>query len=249
MKAGVLLLILMLSAAQSFSAAASQKETDDFKKAFSTKLSSINPAFKIESVTPSAMPLLYEVQVIDGPLLYVHASGDYMLAGNLFSLTGDEIENLTEKRANDARKVLMGEVKKAKGIVFSPKPPEKIKANIYVFTDVDCGYCRKLHQEVSKLNEAGIAVHYLAFPRAGVGSASYKKIATAWCAKNPNEVMNKLKNRQSVDIIACENPVAVQYELGKKMGVNGTPAILLEDGTLIPGYRPAEDLIKIILKK
>lgn len=233
----------------SLGAQATKVENAQFKNQIEAKLKAINPIFQVESIIPSEMPEVYEVQIVDGPLLYIHESTDYMMAGNLFKLSGASIENLTDKRAAEKRKALMSEVKASDTLVFMPKPPQKVKANIYVYTDVDCGYCRKLHQEIPELTEAGIAVHYLAFPRAGVGSSSYKKIATAWCVKNRNETMNKLKNGEFVKVVSCDNPVEAQYELGKKMGVNGTPAILLEDGTLIPGYRPAENLIPMILKK
>jgi thiol:disulfide interchange protein DsbC len=242
------LVLLCLLFSLNIQAKSSATDEASFKNQIETKLKAINPAFQVESITESEMPDVFEVQINEGPLLYVHSSSNYMIAGNLFKLTDKGIENLTDKREAEKRKAFMGDVKKADAIVFMPKPPQKVKANIYVYTDVDCGYCRKLHQEVPKLTEAGIAVHYLAFPRAGIGSPSYKKIATAWCVKNRNETMNKLKNGEFVKVVSCDNPVEAQYELGKKMGVNGTPAILLEDGTLIPGYRPAEDLIPMILK-
>ena len=106
------------------------------------------------------------------------------------------------------------------------------KGVVSVFTDVDCGYCRKLHQEVPKLNQMGIEVRYLAYPRAGVGSRSYQKIVSAWCAADPNKAMTQLKSGMEIPDVSCENPVAAQFDLGQQVGVTGTPAIVLEDGRL-----------------
>jgi thiol:disulfide interchange protein DsbC len=113
-----------------------------------------------------------------------------------------------------------------------------------VFTDSTCFYCQKLHKEVPELNRKGIEVRYLAYPRAGVGSDSYRQLATAWCSDNPQEALTKLKNREAVDDNVCPgNPVADQYALGGKLGVTGTPAIVTESGQLIPGYQAADQLI------
>jgi thiol:disulfide interchange protein DsbC len=119
------------------------------------------------------------------------------------------------------------------------------RGTVTVFTDVDCFYCQKLHREVPALNEAGIEVRYLAYPREGLGGASYRKIATAWCADNPQQVLTQLKNRQAVaDNVCPGNPVADQYKLGQQVGVNGTPALVLENGELVPGYMAADALAK-----
>ena len=122
-----------------------------------------------------------------------------------------------------------------------------IKATINVFTDIDCGFCRKLHKEVPSLNKLGIEVRYLAFPRAGVGSKSYQKAVTAWCADNPLTALTEYKNGVDKQIRECDkNPVAGQYQLGQTLGINGTPAIVLDDGTLVPGYRTADAIAKIL---
>jgi thiol:disulfide interchange protein DsbC len=119
------------------------------------------------------------------------------------------------------------------------------KAVINVFTDVDCGFCQKLHQEVPELNRMGVEVRYLAYPRAGVGSPSYAKIVSAWCSQDRNLAITRLKAGESIPDATCENPVADQFELGQSIGVTGTPAIVLEDGTMVPGYQPAAQLAAI----
>ena len=131
-------------------------------------------------------------------------------------------------------------------IIFSPKG--ETKGAVYVFTDVDCGYCQKLHQEVPQLNAAGIEVRYLAYPRAGLSTPTFDKMVSAWCADDRNAAMNALKIGANVTAKKCDNPVAAQYQLGAAMGVTGTPAIVLEDGTLIPGYKPAAQLIPLVTR-
>jgi thiol:disulfide interchange protein DsbC len=116
---------------------------------------------------------------------------------------------------------------------------------VSVFTDVDCGYCQKLHQEVPQLNTMGIEVRYLAFPRAGKGSETYQKLVTAWCAQDRQATLTRYKNREPVTTKTCaNNPVNAQYELGESIGINGTPALITATGELLPGYMPAAELAR-----
>lgn len=218
-----------------------------FKAKVASKLLSVNPRFKIAGVEPAQMKGFYKVQLENGPFLYMSEDGNHFFEGTLYKFDAkNKLVNLTEKDADSKRAVLVKEFKADDMVVFAPTSPVKTKAVINVFTDVDCFYCQKLHQEVPELNARGIEVRYLAFPRAGIGSGSYKKIVSAWCADDQQDSMTKLKNRQEIPEKSCDNPVAKQYDLGKRMGVNGTPAIVLEDGTMIPGYRPAADLAKML---
>ena len=118
---------------------------------------------------------------------------------------------------------------------FMRHAPELTKATITVFTDIDCGYCRKLHQDVPELNRLGVAVRYLAFPRAGIGSDSYDKAVSVWCADDQQKALTKAKAGKDIEMKTCVNPVAEQYGLVDAFGVTGTPAIFYEDGTLQAG--------------
>ncbi len=129
-------------------------------------------------------------------------------------------------------------------IVFSPK--EKPRHTLTVFTDIDCGYCRKLHAEMDELNSYGIEVRYMMFPRTGLNTPSYQKAVNVWCAKDQQVSMTKAKAGESIPQANCDNPIASQFDLGQQLGVTGTPALLLGDGSLIPGYRPAKDLAAIL---
>ena len=146
---------------------------------------------------------------------------------------------LTEAAKAGIRKELLTGVDSSRQITFSPEEPEY---ELMVFTDIDCGYCRKLHAQMEEYNEQGIAISYLAFPRAGIGSRSYEKAVSVWCAENPQEAMTQAKQGVDPDPMQCDNPIAEQYQLGQQLGVTGTPALLTADGSLIPGYVPPEQL-------
>jgi len=193
----------------------------------------------------SFVPGVYEVQVKNGPLLFVHESGEYLFQGDLLQVTANEIISTMESRQNSKREQLFAVRSTDDMIIF--KPEGESKAIMNVFTDVDCGYCRKFHREVPELNAMGIEVRYLAFPRAGIPSGSYNKIAKAWCAEDKQHTLTKVKNGQSVDVEVCDNnPIAEHYAFGNSIGVTGTPAIILMDGTLIPGYQPAKNYAQLL---
>jgi len=197
---------------------------------------------KVGSVQTSELPGLYEVQFINGPLIYATAKGDYFLVGDIFSVGPGGYVNLAEKRRDGERVEKLAAVKLDDMIVFSPEG--ETRASMTVFTDVSCFYCQKLHKEVPELNKNGVEVRYLAYPRAGVGSEAYNQLATAWCAADKTGTLTRLKNRETVaDNVCPDNPVASQYMLGQQMGVRGTPAIVTETGQMIPGYQSAEDLM------
>jgi len=223
-------------------ASAPAAQGGDVKQVISNALKRARPELVVSDVQPSAIPTIYSVRVAGGPTLYATADGTHFIAGELYQVTNTELVNLTEQERAGERKVALAAVPRDQTINFSPAT---VKGTAFVFTDVDCFYCQKLHHGMAKMNELGIEIRYLAYPRAGIGSPSYKKIASAWCSDNKQEALNKLKNREEIPINVCENnPVAQEFALGEQLGVNGTPAIFLADGTLVPGYVPPEELAK-----
>ncbi len=217
---------------------------DSGGQALVAKLKALRPDIPIERVSPSPLPGIYQLELAGGTVFYGTEDGRYLFAGDLYELGDDDLVNLAEQGRVEKRQALMAKVDVEDMIVFSPSGERS--AVISVFTDVDCGYCQKLHQEVPRLNELGVEVRYLAYPRAGVGSRSYQKIVSAWCADDQNSAITALKSGQSIPDIDCANPVSAQYELGHELGVSGTPAIVLEDGRLLPGYMPADQLAQAI---
>ncbi|WP_339672122.1 DsbC family protein [Dasania marina] len=240
---------LALVAATVLLATSAQAEDDKVSAEVATNISRafnmVRPDWQLQSVSPSRMPGLYKVQILNGPLLYSSASGLQFVAGDLFEITDKGFVNLTEHERSGDRAKLMAGVAKKDMIIFSPAG--KVKDYVTVFTDIDCGYCRKLHGEVPKLNEMGIEVRYMAYPRAGIGSKSYNKIVTAWCADDPKKALTSLKQGKTMSLNMCEdNPVAKQFMLGQEIGVSGTPAIITSSGQLLPGYMPADKLAQAI---
>lgn len=123
-------------------------------------------------------------------------------------------------------------------------PAKNAKHTITIFTDIDCGYCRKLHSEVSRYTDAGITVRYLFFPRSGPNTESYFKAVSVWCADDRNQALTDAKLNNKVINKTCENPIDKHMQLAQAFGVNGTPAIIADDGTMVPGFVPAKELVK-----
>ncbi|WP_341303577.1 bifunctional protein-disulfide isomerase/oxidoreductase DsbC [Pseudomonas sp. TMP25] len=217
----------------------------DADQAIRNSLKAIDPALPIEAIAESPMPGVYQVELAGGRQLYTSADGQFLLQGYLFQVKNGKPVNLTEAAETRGVVKLMNAIPASEMVVFAPKQP---KTHITVFTDTDCGYCQKLHSEVPELNRLGVEVRYLAFPRQGLDSAAAKELSNVWCAKDQQDAMNRAKTRQSVADAQCDSPVAKQYALGQMIGVSGTPAIVLANGTIIPGYQPAAQLAKIALE-
>lgn len=174
-------------------------------------------------------------------ILYVHKDGKYVIKGDLLNLENQA--NLTEERRKQARLTVIDALGENTMIVFAP---QKTTHTITVFTDVDCGYCRKLHQETNELNGHGVKVRYLAFPRAGLASPTYEKMVSVWCAQDRREAITEAKAGNDVPPKHCDNPVQSHYEAAQRLGITGTPAMVLDDGEIQPGYVPANQLIKLL---
>jgi thiol:disulfide interchange protein DsbC len=221
------------------------KPSDAIEQSVLSMLKTARPDIQFTFLGESPMPGVYEVQVTNGPILFVHEQGEYLFEGGLLKVSESGIVDTMEERKAIKRRDVFAARSTDDMIIF--KPEGESKAVMNVFTDVDCGYCRKFHQEVPELNAMGVEVRYLAFPRAGIPSGSYDKIAKAWCAEDQQDALTKVKSGRSVDVEVCEdNPVAEQYAFGTQLGVTGTPAIILMDGTLIPGYQPAKKFAEVL---
>ncbi|MGG5872002.1 bifunctional protein-disulfide isomerase/oxidoreductase DsbC [Pseudomonas peli] len=217
----------------------------DADQAIRNSLKAIDPALPIEAIAESPMPGVYQVELAGGRQLYTSADGQFLLQGYLFQVKNGQPVNLTEAAESRGVVKLLDAIPTSEMVVFAPKQP---KTHITVFTDTDCGYCQKLHSEVPELNRLGVEVRYLAFPRQGLESAAAKELSNVWCAKDQQDAMNRAKGRQGVADAQCDSPVAKQYALGQMIGVSGTPAIVLANGKIIPGYQPAPQLAKIALE-
>ncbi len=238
----VLFLSLGLSAQESGSGAILKRAS--VEDTILNKLELARPDLQYSRPKPSPFPGLYQVQIPGGPVLYVTADGEKFLIGEPYTVgeSGEGFEKLEDPEVIAARKTAAKSLDPKQSVVFKPKA--KTKAVVYVFTDIDCGYCRKLHHDMAGYNDLGIEIRYLAFPRSGIPSPSADKLVSVWCSKDRQDAMTKLKNNQSIPNLSCDNPVSSQFELGGKLGVNATPALLLPDGSLIMGYLPPDEMAK-----
>jgi len=238
----LLVLTALLSGATAIALAATPPakpataKADDIRVQLAAKL----PGAKPEDVRPSPIPGVYEIS-LGSSTAYISADGKYLISGDLYEIASKT--NLTESRRSEARVRSLAALKDSELIVFSPvTPPKHI---ITVFTDVDCGYCRKLHSEIAELNKLGIRVRYAAYPRSGPGTESWSKVEAVWCAKDRREALTRAKQGEDVAPAKCgATPVASQYGLGEEMGVRGTPAIFTQSGEYVSGYLPAPELAK-----
>lgn len=224
-----------------YSATSMAGDTED---AIAAKLSAAIPQLDITGVSKSEVPGFYEVSSSNGGNLLATEDGQYLLTGDVLKVTPQGIANLTEEKRLVQRSERLDNFG-MDGLISYPAEGEE-KAEIAVFTDIDCPYCRKFHNEVPELNELGITVHYYGFPRSGPETPSFRKYISVWCAEDQQAAMDAAKQGRSIDRKSCENPVAAQYQLGQQIGVTGTPAIILENGRVIPGYRPAEQIAEVM---
>jgi thiol:disulfide interchange protein DsbC len=198
------------------------------------------PTAKIESIKPSEIKGLYEV-VLGANIYYASENGKYLLQGRLIDLANRM--DLTEQRMGATRKTALEKMGTDNMIVFKPKIG---KYKVFVFTDIDCGYCRKLHSEIDQYLAEGITIQYLFFPRAGKGSDSYDKAVSVWCAKDRNVALTAAKKDQKLDKKTCANPVDKHMQLAADFDVKGTPMIVTEHGNVYPGYLPAKELVQAL---
>ncbi len=232
----LLLLPLLLALLPAGAVVAAEEQTAAVRE----NLQRLLPGLSVGEVSTTPVPGLYEA-VIGQKIVYVTRDGRYLLQGTLIDL--ERQENLTKPRLQQLKADLVSGLDEEKMVIFGdPKAPHTIT----VFTDIDCGYCRKLHSEIDQYTDRGIRVRYLFFPRAGVGSSSYDKAVSVWCADDRNQAMTLAKSGKPIEARKCDNPVADDLKLGRQMGVTGTPSILLEDGEMIPGYLPADRLLGIL---
>lgn len=203
-------------------------------------INDVFPDVEISRIKPAPIPGLYEV-MLGTDVIYLSEDGRYILQGDLIDL-GKKV-NLSEQERAAARRQILESIPASETIDFAPSTPEH---TVYVFTDITCGYCRRFHRDMAELNNKGVTVRYLAFPRAGIGSESFKEMESVWCAADPNSAITLAKQGSEVIPAQCDNPVKRQYELGQSLGIRGTPAIYLEGGQELPGYVPPDTLLEVL---
>lgn len=215
-----------------------QVDLETARKNISKQFKNVEP----KDITPSPISGLYQVSM-PPRIFYISADGRYLVDGDVIDMSSKE--NVSQGVRNKSIATAINSMGEDSMIIFGKKT---LKHTVTVFTDIDCGYCRKLHDEVKNYNKLGVRVRYMAYPRAGVGSGAFKKAEAVWCSKDKEKAMTEAKSGASPKSENCNNPVAQHFALGNQIGIRGTPAIVLEDGTVVPGYIPAARLSEALNK-
>lgn len=198
---------------------------------------------KVEATPVPGIALL----ITNQGLFYSSYNGDYFIQGKVYSLV-TEVTDLAE--ASLAKLRLEGMEKFKDDMVVFKAEDEKYV--VTVFTDITCGYCKKMHKQMADYNARGITFKYLAYPRSGINdqfgnlTQGFKDLRSVWCADDPQAAMTTAKNNQSIDTKVCDKPIEAQFNFGRQVGVNGTPALMLSNGMMIPGYQPPEKLEQLL---
>ncbi len=197
------------------------------------------PDISRDAVSASDIQGLYQLRQ-GGHYGYITADGQYLIDGDLIDLASRT--NLTENKRKEERVTQLATLGTENLIVFAPEKPEASRV-VTVFTDIDCGYCRKLHREIEDYNAKGITIQYAFYPRSGPNTDSFRKAETVWCSDDRKEALTLAKNgAQITGSSDCENPITREYALGGELGLRGTPMMILPDGEVINGYVPAAAL-------
>lgn len=231
-----LISFLVISVVLSSSALA-ESSIDDVKKRLTERL----PGIGITSLAETPLPGLFEL-VTDGQIYYVDESAEYLVDGSLIRL--NDRENLTDTRLGGIQMALIDEMGEQNMLIYEPEVPSD--RSITVFTDISCGYCRRLHSEIDTLLDEGVRVRYLLFPRAGVGSQGHKDLESVWCADDPQAAMTNAKAGGKIVAKSCDNPIELHVELAERLGLRGTPLIYTDSGAKVPGYREAAVLASMV---
>lgn len=216
----------------------SNADLDNIKELLTQKL-----RLNISSIKPSPVKHILEIVTEQG-LLYVSDDGRFLIQGTLYGL-GTKIENLTDKSLDSVR--VDGIAKFANDMIVFPAKDEKYVVN--VFTDITCGYCRKMHEQIDDYNAKGITIRYLAYPRSGVTdrtgnySQGFNDLRSIWCHEDPNKALTEAKNGGNVAQRICDKPIADEFYFGRQVGVTGTPALIFSNGKMLPGYQSPENLL------
>jgi len=196
---------------------------------------------KLEDVRMTPVNGIYEI-TRGSEISYTTSDGRYVILGDMVDIDSDQ--NLSENRRRTIRQRLIDTVPESEMLVFSPKNP---KYTITVFTDIDCGYCRRLHSQIAEYNRLGIRVRYLFYPRTGPDTDSWHKAESVWCAPNRLDALTRAKNGEEIKSPKCPTDIVKRdWELGHKLAVEGTPAIFLASGEMLPGYAPPTTLLQYL---
>ena len=223
------------------SSAPAAKNESQLQQLLAANLAKSGITAKITSVTATSMPNIYWVKAEGLPAFFTDATGQYVVQGDIIKVGGAKPEHISANLQAQDAKASLATIDKKDMIIFPAKG--QTKAAIYVFTDADCGYCRKFHSEIDEVNALGIEVRYLPWPRSEQTMPIMEKI---WCSSDRKKALTDAKLGMPINAPACSNPVRKIYELGANLGINGTPAVFDTDGHQFGGYVPPAELAQAL---
>ena len=230
------LLLFVSSLLMTFTVSAEVDNTEKLKQALAKSM----PNVKVSRITATPIEGMYEV-IVGTQVVYMSVDARYMIEGDLFDLNTKR--NMSEEAKSVIRLAAIEKLGADKMLVYKP---EKVKNTVTVVTDIDCPYCRRLHSEIPDYIKNDIQVRYIFMPLKG--AADMKKTVSVWCAEDQQRALDTAKSGGKVEEKTCDNPIKEHLALARELGVRGTPAILLEDGRLLPGYVPIDKLVAEIRK-
>jgi thiol:disulfide interchange protein DsbC len=193
------------------------------------------PGAKVSRIKETPISGVYEV-IVGSEIYYMDKSARYIINGDLIDLATRT--NFTEEAKTFNRKMKIAELGEENMIVYAPRA---VDHTITVVTDIDCPYCRRLHSEIDEYMENNVKVRYIFMPLKG--KVDYDKTVSVWCAEDKNLALDIAKAGGELEKASCDNPIARHLKIARELGIRGTPAIILEDGSMLPGYVPVKKLV------
>lgn len=234
---------LLFILALTFSLSASAKDAD-VKKTLAKELSRLSSSIKVTEIEKiSGLDNIYQAVLSSGEVVYTDKKASFIMFGNFLDMRTKKVINLTEAKAAEFKKTKLNSVSSKDTINYPAKG--KKRATLYIFTDISCPYCNKMHDEIPELNKQGVEIRHLAFPRAGLQGDTYRKMHDIWCSGDRQKALEAgYKNRKVAKAKTfCKSSVNEQFELGRQIGVTGTPAVFTQDGKQIGGYAKASRVL------
>ena len=212
-------------------------------KQLRTALAVTMPDLEITSIEKSAIPGLLEM-VIGPQVVYITPDGKYVIEGNMIDV--ERRINVTQQRRGKTQVAALNTMGLDKMVVYPGEANDSPRRSITVITDTTCPYCSKLHEEIGGLLSQGVSVRYLLYPRAGLNSPAHRQLESVWCADDPLEAMTLAKAGQQIPEKRCDNPIEEHIAFARQAGLQGTPMIFLDNGLVVPGYRPTQELLRLL---
>ena len=230
-------------------AVAGTEKASDVENRIKSMIDRIAPAVDVIQIERSSIDNIMKVELSNGEIVYITKEAEFMFHGRLLQYANGKIKDLTERDLAFIRKAKLRNVDIENAITFEAE--NERKSEIFVFTDVSCAYCKKLHRHIDDINDLGITVHYLAFPRSGPESSVGDLMSDVWCSSDPRDALTRAKEERTITQSPklCSSPVTEQYQLGLTLGITGTPGIYDINGRQLGGYLSPDELSKALEKK